>query len=511
MKKHIIRSRKARYAGITVLLTVLIITVTVLANAVFGTLAKRYSWYTVMLPEQSYDVTEACFSLLGEVFADAPDADVEIIFCDLEENLTDEATQRYLYQTAAAIAARYPERVHVTCHDIWLNPNAVRQYTKTVNPVTGEELDTKLKSTSVIITAGNYHRVYSLEEFYVFKEGDSSQVWAYNGEKKIASGILRAVQTEAPIVCLTQNHGEVFYDYELLYVLDDAGYDIRYLDLYKDEIPEGCELIISYNPNSDLVDDSLASGTESEKLDAFLKTPGNTFLVLVESGTPQLPAMEAYLEGYGIDFSYYDSTESNRSYRYTVQDSAQSLTSDGFTIYGERVGTGHSDDLTAGLDRKVIFKNATAIKPAQGFVASGDGSYTKGDRTMYSLFESGDGSVSWANGKAVSSDGAILMAMTEQKNAGGSSYVGVISSVDFSAEEFLQSAVYGNGDVLLRTFSNVGRENMPEGLTIKPFQSTDISIITTAQMLYWTIALSVIPAAAVTLIAVVVLVKRRHA
>ena len=512
MKKQVIRTRKVRFAVITAVLTALVITVAVLANAVFGTLAKRYGWYTSMLATESYDVTDDCFALLGEAFEQQTDAKVEIIFCDVAENLMEESTRRYLYETATALADRYPDQLTVTCHDIWTNPNTVRQYTSTVNPLTGETVETALKSTSVILVSEGYHRVYALEEFYVFKDGDTSQVWAYNGEKKLAAGILRAISEEEHIVCLTNNHGEVFYDYELLYLLDDAGYSIVYLDLYKDPIPENCEMIISYNPNSDLIaDEELSAVSETDILEAFLSEEGHSFWVFVEDGTPELSHMESYLETWGVDFSYYESASSNAKYRYMVQDASQSLTSDGYTIYGESVKSGRSAELLEGLDRKVVFKNATAMKAAQGFVSNGDGSFVKGERTMYSLYQSGSNAVSWANGNPVSGEGAILIAMTEQKNSVGSSYVGVVSSVDFSAEEFLQSAVYGNGDVILHTLKNMGRELVPEGLTIKPFSSTDISTITTAQMLYWTIALAAVPAVTVTLVAVAVLVRRRRA
>ena len=58
MKKSFIRNRKMRYGGITVVLTVLVITVTVLTNAVFGVLSDRYQWYSPMISEGSYEVTE---------------------------------------------------------------------------------------------------------------------------------------------------------------------------------------------------------------------------------------------------------------------------------------------------------------------------------------------------------------------------------------------------------------------------------------------------------------------
>ena len=48
-------------------------------------------------------------------------------------------------------------------------------------------------------------------------------------------------------------------------------------------------------------------------------------------------------------------------------------------------------------------------------------------------------------------------------------------------------------------------------LTIKPFASYDISTITTAQMLRWTVALALIPAVSILTAAIIVLIKRRRA
>ncbi len=514
MKKHFIRNRRVRYGGIAVILTVLVVTVTVLANAVFSTLAKRYSWYTDMLSEETYDVTEDCYALLGNFFSSlasrgyAPKA--EIIFCSVEEELAKEHTQQNLYQAATSLAQRFPEQITVTCHDIWTNPNTVKHYATTFNPETGENVDTFIKSTSVIIVAENYHRVYNLEEFYVFEEGNTEKVWAYNGEKKLAAGIMRAVDPDEHIVCLTSNHGEIFSDPELLYLLDDAGYTMRWVDLYKDEIPAGCDLIISCNPTTDLVEDSISETSEVEILERFLSVDGNSFWVFLKNGTPSLPNFERFLSGWGVEFSYH--TAGERSYRYMVQDASQSLTSDGYTIYGEPMTQGGSGEWLQGLERKVVFKNATAMKAAQGFVNNGDGSFTKQDRTMYSLYTGGANAVSWANGVPVDrADDAILMSVCEQKRATGASHVGVVASVDFCAEDFLQSAVYGNTDVLLRSLHNVGKEYTPEGLTIKPFSSQDISTVTTRQMLLWTVGLSLAPALVITGAATVILIRRRRA
>ncbi|MBQ8345089.1 MAG: Gldg family protein [Clostridia bacterium] len=512
MKKHLIRDRRSRYGGIAVALAVLVVAVTVLANAVFDTLAKRYYWYSYMLADVSYGVTDTCFELLEDVFAETPDAKAEIIFCDLEENLKEDQTMSLLHQTVSELVARFPQHLTMNCYDIWTDPTKVKNYLTTVDPTTGETIELGLKSDSLIIVSEGYHRVYEFKDFFSFSDASSTDtIWAYNGERKIAAGILRAVEKDLPVACVTTNHGEVFYDYELLYLLDDAGYSLQYINLYTDEIPENCTLLISYNPNSDLVDDGISAVSEIDILDEFLAEDGNSFWVLMENGTPSLPNFERYLASWGVAFDYYTDVASGNSFRYMVQECALSLTSDGYTIYGDVVSSGKSAEILEGLSRKVVFKNATSMRAAQGFLNNGDGSFTNGARTMYSLYESGEGAVAWANGKPVSGDGSILMSLTEQKNATGSSYVGVLSSVDFSALEFLQSAVYGNSDAMFRCFEYAGRSFTPEGITLKPFASQDISTITTTQMLQWTIGLSVTPAVVVLVVAVAVLIKRRRA
>ncbi len=518
MQKRFLKGRRARYGGITVVLTVLLVAVVVLANVLFGTLASRYQWYSDLRSDLTYGVSEKCYRLLHAALDSAESEtggakEVRILFCDTPENLMSSSTSSYVYQTALSLSEKEPDRIKIECKNIWLDPDSVRPYmtTTVIDRETGVESEqtVTIKSTSVILVCGDYHRVYTNTEFYIFKGGDTSQVWAYNGEKKLAAGILRAIAPNAPRVCLTNNHGEAYYDYEIIYLLDDAGYQLDYVDLSKETIPSDCRLLICFNPNKDLtVESDISSLSEPAVLDAFLETSGHTFLVFLENGTPSLPNLEAYLEGWGVSTLYHKSGET--SYRYMVQDTSGTLTSDGYTIYGKAAATGYAGELLSGLTQPTVFKNATALRASNGFTPNGDGSYTKGNRTMYALYETTGSAVSWANGAPVDGDGAILMSLTEQKSGEGCSRVGVVSSVRFATEDFLQSAVYGNTDTMLRLLGRFGDCTTPEGLTIKPFQSTDMSLVTTAQKLRWTLLLSIVPAVIVIAVAVPVLVRRKH-
>ncbi len=512
MKTNKLRTRKARHVQLTAVLTVLVIVVTVLTNTVVQTLAERYGWYSYMSSSMGeYQASQTSLTLLDTAMAKLP-ADgkpIEIIFCDLEENIQKDSMHAYLYSTAEVLEERYPDKINIQCHDVTLNPNSVRAYLKNTDPQTGEEFENELDTTSVIIVKDDYFRVYPITDFFSFKEG-SDTAWAYNGERKMTAGLLQAINRQKSIVCLLENHGEVFYDYELMMLLDDAGYQLYNLDLQTEEIPEGCNLIISYNPSTDLVADTVSSVSELALLNDFLAKDGNSFLAFVGSATPSLPNLEAFLGEWGVEFGYYRDAVTGSAYRYTVQDSAGSLTSDGTTIYGIPAAEGRASELIAQVGNNVIFKNATVLRAATGFVNQTDGSFTKDNRVLYNLYESSSTASAWANGAARDA-GGMLMTLTEETHASGKSYVGVVASVDYGAEALLQSAVYSNGDVLCRLFKTFGKTDVPEGLRIQPFNSLEISTITVAQKWGWTLGLTLLPISVIGVTATVVLLKRRRA
>lgn len=515
MKKRFIRNKKVRYATVAAVLTAMVILVAVLVNVVVSSLVERYALYTSLTPTLAFDVTEDCYTVLEENFnahksANGTLPDIEILFCDLEDSVKAEGHENYyLYYTARALAERF-ENIKLKFYDIYIDPTPVKPYTVSIHPLTGEELVTQLNNSSVIVVCNNYHRVYKWTDFYVFADDTSVEPWAYSGERKLSSALMHAIDDDPRIACLLTNHGEIAYDYELLTILDDAGYTVVYMDLYKDPIPATCDVIISYNPNTDLVSDDLSDISEKEILDAFLAQDGHSFFLFLENGTPHMPNFESYIKEWGIETEYAKNTTTGVSHRYMVQDTSGSLTSDGYTIYG------HAEDsrFVDPTNEYVVFGNATALSvTGEGYTAREDGTYVSmnGERTLYPLYRSSDKTLHWANGQVVDGGSCILMSLTEQQNAAGTSHVGVVSSVNFGTREYLQSAVYDNGDVLLTLFEEIGERSSPVGLTIKPFASYDISTITTAQMLRWTITLALIPAITSLAVAVIVLVRRRRA
>ena len=406
MKKRIFRNKKARYASISVLLTVAVIVVAVLLNAVVSSLVTRYSLYTSLLGEKAFPVTDECLDLIDGAFSKARSEgrsdDVRVIFCNEKRELNQfENENFYIHSTVCEIADRF-DNISVEYVDIYTNPTReLRGYTVSVHPLTGEEIESPLTSNSVIVVAKDYHKVYNWTDFYAFTSSeDLSTRWAYTGNRKIVAAMLSAMEGKMRMAGLLMNHGETLIDYELMTVLADAGYTVVTLDMYNEGIPEECELLISYDPRTDLVSDELSEKNEVDMLDEFLSEGGKSFYVFMGRATRSLPNFEAYLGEWGVSPDYW--TSNGVSYRYNVQHDAESLTSDGCTVYG-KVKEGAKEEFISDASF-VVFPNATTFGvSSENYLPSEDGSYTweARSRTLYPLYETDKNALSMANGIAV--------------------------------------------------------------------------------------------------------------
>ena len=91
------------------------------------------------------------------------------------------------------------------------------------------------------------------------------------------------------------------------------------------------------------------------------------------------------------------------------------------------------------------------------------------------------------------------------------SYVIALSSSDFVKNDVLDSAAYGNTDVLLATLRNAGGEAMPANVAVKPLYVYDVTVESaTAGADVWAICLSVIPFALIVVTGIIVTVRRKY-
>lgn len=541
------RSRRFRYGSMSVLITALVIAAVIIFNVIFSALASKFLWYIDLTREGIYTLSDNCIELIDETFKTVEKRraeegvteplKVKIKFCDLEDNIMENTTQRYVLMTAKELVDRFPDYVEIEHINIWENPSAVEKYKSSVH--------TSITSTDVIVESGTEFRAYTLNKFYMTNSG-STTPWAYYGEKRFASGILAVTQAESPVAAVMTGHGEVFEDAELIYMLELAGFEIEVVnDLSTYEIPDNCRLMVSYNPTADfLAADGISDISEISILDKFLEGENHSLMVFMSPSSPILPNLENYLALWGVQFGRH-TDGAGQTFPSMVKDADNALTGDGLTFIGQYETLGLGADITSDLrtvsqPRRVVFKNAMPLFVADDYEVAhaldeeSGKSLTYGykdlgsgfTREVYNLFSSSTSAVLMADGKQVDSASSTstygLMTITRQFRAtqednmgyayaNQSSYVLACGSTEYAAEALIQSNTYGNSEVLLRALLEMGKEAVPTSLDIKPFSDTTIDTLTIKRANAYTVGLTVVPAVLIFGIGIFVIVRRKYA
>ena len=570
MKKFSFNSRKFRYGGITAALTALVVAIVIVLNVAISTLGARFNWYTDMTPHMLFTLSDACIELIEngdpEFKTESPvemvkkireenkaynaangltpeDADykdenikINIIFCEERDVVESSMASNYICKTADELATKFSDYIDLKFYDIVRNPSKVSKFQVTSTST--------IATSDVIVEFGTEFRIYTQKAFFDI-DSSTGEAWAYNGEKKLTAGILAVTRAESPIACFTVNHGEATPDSALYTTLEDAGFEVRTIDLSSGEpIPEDCRLIIIYNPQSDFQLGSTKGDVDEINILNDYLDKSNALMVFMDPQTnkgQRLTVLEDFLETWGISYDRY--TDVSGTYPYMIKDSANSLTSDGFSVVGNYVKDGFGATITSSMTksdypRKVVFPNAMSISPAADLYKAAH--YTNPDNTdeqydyyeyssnnvtrkMFNLFVTSDGAQAFANGinvgKSTAANPFSLMTVTIEDRQlqednytviDDFSYVIACGTTSFATGEYLNSDSIGNSELLLSVFRVIGREPVPVGIDRKPFADYSIDTIEAKDATQYTVVLTVVPAVITASVAAVVLIRRKN-
>ena len=587
--------RKLRRGSASLGLCVLVLVAVLLLNVGMTALCTSQLWFIDLTPKSIYNVYQdtktlqkecGMYGLMDETVGyleyiidqanqnrDEP-VEVEIIFCAEPDQITKTDSMRYVYYTALSLQKQFPDTIKVSWRDVWSNPSSVDMYRSTSYST--------IYPSNIIVASGTEFRISSARSFYTYDSESASDVpIGYNGQKQFVKQILDVTGAEAPICCLTINHGEPFANWDLnnranwpeygefMKVIEGAGYEIQFINLEIDEIPENCRLILTFDPQKDFDENGNLEVTELEKLDAHLDK-SYSFMVFMDADTPYLSNLEDYLSFWGIE---YQRTKGQNAAgetvkgNYVVTDEANALNSTGSTFVaqypvGKGIGAASlSDIISAGTEPKVVFGNAIPI----GFSSIYDRAYVMADkennapaytyaqaskngwnRMIFDVFRIGTDSapanysvmleeeqLTDQNGVALGGSGVfnVMTISAEPRTTGEGmgyttvnqpSFVCAVGSTEVVKNTLLASPSYGNTDALLSVLRYVGREVNPVGLsflslydsqidTEQHMQTDSTTGMTTISpgIITATIILTVLPALTMTIAGVVVLVRRR--
>ena len=502
-----IHNRKLRLGAVSLSIALLVIAAIIILNVAFTALAYKFSLYTPLSGNITYDITDACIDYIeNTVIPKIPEEKVvKIYFCDSEKQIEADDDLKNILASARKIESAFEGKIKVDFLNAWENPKIARKYGIT-------------SSTDVAIVYEERCEVIHKADFFLWNT-KTQIATAYNGEKRFAAGLLKAVRESNPMCYITINHGELLEDYELLYMLADAGYNYTYLDLMSYDIPDDCRLLVTFDPRQDLTkNDSISGISETQKLEAYLSGGGNlwffasadTFL----SGS--LENFETILKEYGVEFFHSENGDGIEEC-IQIKDTNHSTSIDGYTIFSKVAENSVASDTLGDAKTNVIFGGATAIVPAEGFAQNTDGSFVSADgKTQLSpLLVTYDGAEGWANGKIIKKstkdDPFTLMSLSTSVCENGKiSTVMACASTLFAGGEALQSASYGNSTVLSLVSKRAGNTDAPTSLVAKTFPTTEMRTLTVKNATIITIVSAAIPTIVLTVCATVILVKRKN-
>ena len=520
--KGLIKSRKAKYGGVALLLTLLVLAAVIILNIIVSVLATRYEWmYSDMNATTVYDISESCEDYLARHVISRVDEvnktlesegksaqKLKIVFCDDKESIEQVQAQKYILDAVYEISDMFPGYIEIEYINIWEQPTLAREYGATAE-------------SDVVCAFGDRCEAMSLNDFYLYSVGGTSAI-GYNGEKIIASCLMRVTQAETPVCYFTANHGESFDDYELMRTVVEAGYAAQFIDLSTEDIPEDCDLLITFEPKQDLlISDGVSRISEIDKLNDYM-SKGGKYMVFLSADTFASGSrvnLEGFLKEWGVTYMHEKSQgEDGVENCYLIKDSANSLTVDGYTLLAENAKSGLGASVMSKLPAKNAFANSTCIRFADGFVSDGEGNYTASvggrKRIASPLMQSYSSAEAWAGGRAVAraSDQpfALMTMTTEACDNGKTAYLVASASTLFATEEFMQSIALGNNSTLMGIISYMGKDNAPVELSYKPFASTSITALTVKDANSITVLMAAIPALTCLIVGAVVIIRRKN-
>ena len=493
------RSKKLRYGGTAAAFTVSFVALVIIVNVIFTALATKYRWYIDMTSTELYTLSDATVNVLSNV-----KDDVLITFCMEKDKVDEDASMFYIHNTAQNLADKF-DNIKIEYRDALTENTYLKKFTTTSSP--------RVYTTSVIISSGTEYRKLEYTRFFIVDTEDKSNVWAYDGENKFAAAILQVTADEMPIAYFSMGHGEDLIDDATPFIelIQEAGYDIRTIDLSKEEIDPAARLLIINNPKYDFggIEDEHTGLSEIEKIDKFADGRGSIMAFVSPETAGNMTNLAEFLEEWGVKFNP----------KITVADPDNSISVDGFSVVGQYNTS--EDQLASSIYKeitsmsshpKAIFREAMPISRA--WDTDEKTTTDLASRVISDVFVTSSSALLNENGELTGATGEYsLMTITQEykiiDNEDYTSYVIVAGTPSFTSPQYLQSNIYTNRDVIHSCLIALGKEFVPAGIDFKVFAEYDLDM-TTAQANNWTYVLVLVMPLCTVIACVVVTVRRKY-
>ncbi len=275
-----------KYGTASVVLAAVFIALVFAVNLIAGILTEKFNLYVDLTPEQLYTISDASFDLLDDM-----DEEVKIIFLTPLDQLD---SNSYI-KNIKTLALEYEEKFdNITVEYVDMHKDSAfrRKYFKE-----------GISDTTVIVENGDRFAKFDMNECFVYTQNDngSYNYYAFNGEYRFTSSLLKVTRDTMPLVTFVTNHSEeVPTAFRAMF--EESGFEVSTLDLLKEEIDSRCEILIMTSPQTDItgVETEEEGRSEVTKLSSYLSQGGDV-MVFVDPNTPELKNLSELMYNWGID------------------------------------------------------------------------------------------------------------------------------------------------------------------------------------------------------------------
>lgn len=296
--KRFFSGRRTRYALLCILCALAILAL-LACNVLFTYVSKKNNYFADLTPEGLYTMTDLMESTMESI-----ETDITITFCSDPDVLYASNLLRHVYILALELQKRN-DHIKVETVNIAKEPEKVDAFR-----TTGAS---KILPTDVIFSSGARYAIYGQNTFWSTQQ-DGTALWAFQGEYKMATGILTVAASSLPAAYFSVGHGEMYYDpndadnpdneylAEFYRLLIERGMTVGTVNLETEEIPEDCSLLIIIEPESDFEGGDLNSLYERpalEKLDRYLCGEHGAAMVFLDT-EHTLENLNEFLAEWGV-------------------------------------------------------------------------------------------------------------------------------------------------------------------------------------------------------------------
>lgn len=501
------KRRKFKFGAFAIGMTVAVIALVVVVNAVFSSLAMKFMWYTDMTKEKIYGISEATHDLL-DGYNGSNQFSISVVFCKYADQLDTELYSKMVHN----LAKKYKEEfdfVEVEYVDIINHPEAVNQYLAT-------SVSTP-KTTSVYVVKHDLSnpneekkqsKIYTVDSFFT-KDKETDTIFAFDGEYKLTSAILQLLG-DSPTAYFVEGHGEKTDNSAMWNLLEDAGYNVKSIDLSKEEIDESAKLLIINSPEFDYMgaEDTI---NEIKKISDYLNNFGAMMVFMDPTANP-MPELDSLLKEWGIEFA-----------KSQIRDYKNSLSVNGEELVAELTTEGSGSQITKFLREldsapKAVMKSARPINITFDLQTDGRYAATYADREISVVLQTSSAGTAEAtslvdNSSPAQSGVFNLMTLTVDTryvdNEAHSTYILAAGSSSFVSDDYIGGRRYANRDIMLNVMKSFGKKTVPLDISYKTIDDEALTI-TTAEANRLTVVFTVVPSVIVLGIGISVYSRRRY-